>query len=199
MMDQENYPNRNENGEDGAEMPKGDGESTPLKKKRPPIVLKFKKRFYDGEQEVELIKRLERRYQEMQFDENATQKTGVAASSTTTGVRPSLRVVNPKDHQEISPTAAPAEAVETVAETNAASKKQQILQALFLGPLEISVAILGVITAGFAMITFACFKNQELNQHSQVVLVECRKAFIRGIKNTISGPGKALQHLKKTV
>lgn len=191
MMDQENYPNQNETGDANANVPHTEGAPEPVKKQRRPVVLKFKKRFYDGEQEAELIKRLERRYQEMHFDENGTPKVNAETpASTVDNVRPSLRVVNHSAASPVvAPTAAPAQP--------SVSKKHLILQALFLGPLEISVAILGVITAGFALVTFACFKNQELNQHSRVVLVECKKAFARGIKNTIAGPGKALQHLKK--
>ncbi|MEB3287382.1 MAG: hypothetical protein VKJ04_07755 [Vampirovibrionales bacterium] len=79
--------------------------------------------------------------------------------------------------------------------TKPAGRLTKAGQALILGPLEITVSILGSITAGFALLTFFYFKNPQLHAHSWTVMHECKRTFVRGLRNCVLGPGRSLGHL----
>lgn len=134
------------------------------------MVLKFDKRRYDGGSEVELIQYIE----SGQLDSNMTNpvspafvQAGMAASA---GSKPNASVSTKKK-----------------------TRSKQVIEALALGPMELAVGSVGILTSGLAVVTFSKMNNPEMAAQSKVVLRECVKTLIKGAIDTAFAPVKAIK------
>ncbi|MGE0201648.1 MAG: hypothetical protein AB7P76_11855 [Candidatus Melainabacteria bacterium] len=140
---------------------------------RKAMVLKFSKRRYDGGSEMELIQELDSARRIIQprkaFAEPRAQESAVAGSMP---VMPDAKAATGK---------------------KPAPRTQKILQALLMGPLQMTIALVGLLTTGLALVTCIYYRNESLAAQSRLVYRECLKTLMKGLTDTFIGPGKALQ------
>ena len=154
------------------------------------IVLKFKKRRFDGGSEVALIKAFERQ-------EARAQQSRLLIRTEPLSISP-LSI--PKDggfaeNRSKEPCEGPCESEITEVikpEKEPVLSKNPYIEALCLGPLELCVGLLGIMTATLGIVTFGHLKNQDLAQQSRDVLQDCFKTIGKGMADTLAGPGKAV-------
>jgi hypothetical protein len=128
-----------------------------------PIILSYKRRRYDGGPEMELIAYLEAQHQ---------QKTLSGYSELDELMA---------DYDDMAPTA-----------HHAAKHKslwQQVGEVLCMGPLEIFVGLLGMITTGIAATTFKTLMNPALTAQSRAVYDDCWDTCKQGLAHTLKAPG----------
>lgn len=150
------------------------------RKQTSPLVLKYGKRRFDGGTEVELIRTIERqktmlelrRLQEQHLEEV---KTDLAKPSAQANLTP--------------PAAEPAKEPAPVA------RKNRVLEAWILGPMELCVGAVGLLTATLAVITFRQLNNEPLLKQSQGVFNDCLGTFRKGIIDTLTTPIRVLKAL----
>ena len=85
------------------------------------------------------------------------------------------------------------EATVPVVEPQPHSRSQKIWGALLVGPMEMAVGAVGILTTTLAIFTFIQVKNTELADQSKAVFKECLKTFFQGIGHSLVAPGKALK------
>ncbi|MBY0404320.1 MAG: hypothetical protein K2X66_10515 [Cyanobacteria bacterium] len=73
------------------------------------------------------------------------------------------------------------------------SKKTKMMEVLLMGPMEIAVGTVGVLTTLIAVFAFTQQKNWPMVEQSRMVQKECVKTFWQGCVNTLSSPWKALK------
>jgi hypothetical protein len=142
------------------------------RKQKTAMILKYAKRRYDGGPEVETIRTIERQQTLEQLNRLQNQQRVL---------EPAELKVEPAAVNTPAPVAAepvsPAEA-----------KRNKLLAAAALGPMEICVGTVGIMTATLAIITFRRLKNEELLNQSKTVLVDCLKTLRKGFIDTITTP-----------
>ncbi len=137
------------------------------------MVLKFDKRRYDGGSEMELI----------QYIESGQLASSVAMTA------PSAPA--PVSGASAATATVPAKGGSVSKKPKARSK--QVLEVLVLGPMELAVGSVGILTSGLAVVTFAKMNNPEMEAQSKVVLRECVKTLIKGVIDTVFAPIKAIK------
>lgn len=144
------------------------------------IVLKFPKRRYDGGTEIALIQAIERKREAAQFADIQARYLKEAQAR-----HPNLkRQPAPESAKtgRVNPKNAPKP-----------DRKNRVLQAIIMGPLEICVGLAGILTVGLAVFAFHQFKNPAMLTQSKTVFRDCVKTLGKGCKDTMLMPGRALQ------
>lgn len=160
-------------------------------------VLKFPKRRYDGGTEIALIEAIEKkkkatseasRFSEIKAMEMKTLQEQNKKAWAKTASRTEHKISEDKSEgvnkQSVPVTATQSEPIAQVK----ATKKQKIFQALIMGPLELCVGMVGVITSLLAIMTFKYFNNEPMETQSKQVLEDCFKTINKGILDTVSMP-----------
>lgn len=138
------------------------------------LALRFEKRRFDGGNELELIQQIEAQ-QARQLAQAGLVSNEQAALMVSR--RPQQRVV-----QRIQP-AGPAQA-----SFQHRTKSAAAWEALIVGPLEIAVGAVGMLTSVIAMATFFNSKNAVLAQQSKQIMRDCSITFVRGFINSALMP-----------
>jgi len=159
------------------------------KTKKSTIVLKFKKRRYDGGTEIELIQNIERQKAAQFADLKKKQAEELMHKIEATSDQPG-RLMTESVHGAAEPVVQPA------TPEVPRSKARRVMEAFALGPLEMLVGSLGIVTAGFAILTFRYMNNKTLEAQSTAVLEDCWKAIGRGLAHALTAPGRALTELR---
>jgi hypothetical protein len=73
------------------------------------------------------------------------------------------------------------------------SRSRRAWEALLIGPIELCVGAVGMMTTLFAIFAFTQLKNKDMVKQSKTVLKECLHTFIHGIAHSVLGPGRALK------
>jgi hypothetical protein len=126
-----------------------------------PIILNYKQRRYDGGPEMELIAYLESQHKQLEITE---------AGSMGTLLEDIL------DDEEAQLFAAPM------------SRWRQMGEVLCIGPLELFVGILGMVTTGIAATVFSVFMNPTLSQQSRSVYTDCWETVKQGAVHMATAP-----------
>lgn len=157
------------------------------------MVLKFEKRRYDGGSEIELI----------QYIENCNRYNAAQGNNQQVMSQP----MNPQMMQEPMVHSVPqqqqvqgqgesrslAGTVQQFGANEKASRSRQVLETLALGPMEIAVGSVGILTSGLAIVTFSQMNNPEMAEQSKAVLKECTSTLLKGFVDTLWSPVKALK------
>lgn len=145
------------------------------------LILKYAKRRFDGGNEVELIRSIERQGQTDQLNRmyNGVPQAEVPAAGSVP--------VTPVNQQ---PAATP----------NAELKFSPMTEAILMGPLQLSVGAVGMLTSALAIVTFRQAKNEVMVKQAQQVFSDCAKTFQKGLCDLIATPVrvfKASRSVKK--
>lgn len=141
------------------------------------MVLKYNKRRFDGGTEIEMIRTIERRNAIAQLERLSAQ-TATSNPITEQPIISEQPVLQPPaPHEEPAPV----------------PRKSRVLEATILGPMELSVGIVGIMTATLAIYTFHRLNNQPLLKQSQGVLRDCVKTFNKGIVDTLTTPVRVVK------
>jgi len=146
------------------------------------LVLKYVKRRYDGGGEADLIRSIERQTQNEQLNrmyQGAPVQQAASAAS-----------VPVAQGASIDPEAIQAEDL----------KLSPVTEAILMGPLQLSVGSVGMLTAALAILTFRQAKNDVMVQQAKQVFNDCMITFNKGLRDTLAMPirlFKASQQEKK--
>ena len=140
------------------------------------LVLKYVKRRYDGGGEADLIRSIERQNQNEQLN----------------------RMYNGTPVQHAASVPTPQEVVAPVEDL----KFSPVTEAILMGPLQVAVGSVGMLTAALAVLTFHQAKNEVMVQQAKQIFNDCMGTFYKGIRDTLAMPVrifKASQKEKKKV
>jgi hypothetical protein len=140
-----------------------------------PVVLQYTKRRYDGGTEIELIKYIEAKKSLKAIEDK---------------VLAEMDLEQTMDHDDEPMPMADVSAPEAVTE---AHRKTKILEALLLGPMELAVGMVGMLTTVLAIAAFRYQKKQPLVEQSKAVFKECWTTFLQGSIHVWTGPFRALK------
>ena len=146
------------------------------------IILKYAKRRFDGGNECDLIRSIERQ-QDVEQLNRAYGASGAFSNANTGFVAP----------LNLAPQAAPAPA--QPAEPTKRDKRTQVLEAVVRGPLQVCIGVVGMLTAGLAIVTFRRTNNEAMLQQSNLVFADCLKAFRKGVWESFTTPVRVLKVL----
>lgn len=146
------------------------------------IILKYAKRRFDGGNECDLIRSIERQ-QDVEQLNRAYGGSGAFSNANTGFVAP----------LNLAPHAAPAPA--KAAAPVKKDKRTQLLEAAVRGPLQICIGVVGMLTAGLAIVTFRRTQNEAMLQQSNQVFSECLKALQKGVWESFTTPVRVLKVL----
>jgi hypothetical protein len=141
------------------------------------LILKYAKRCYDGGPEIDLIRNIERQNQTDQMNRmyHGANKAGVTrpecAHPQTAGTVPFSQYN-------------PAQVDGNVAQV----QFSPVAEAVLMGPLQVAVGLVGMLTAGLAILTFSQAKNEGMVQQSKQVFSDCAKTFKKGLWDTLCTP-----------
>lgn len=177
------------------------------KQQKSSIILKYNKRRFDGGSEVEQIRQIEYKQAVAQLDKlynGQPQLDGTSALAprlSAPAAAPSLNPVLPVSQpvaeplpelNELNPvnelTAPPLPE-----ETRHQKRLKRVQEALLMGPLELCVGMVGMLTALLALLTFSRMKNEKLVGQSKAIFKDCLKTFNKGLLDTVAAPVKALK------
>lgn len=143
------------------------------------IVLKYAKRRFDGGNECDLIRAIERQ----QDVEQLNRAYSGAFTNMKTGFTAPLNLA-PQPAAAVPPTAeAPVKQ----------GKRSKVMETLIRGPLQVCIGLVGMLTAGLAIVTFRRCHNEMMLQQSRAVFNDCVKAFRKGIWETCTSPVQVLK------
>lgn len=139
------------------------------------LILKYAKRRFDGGPEVDLIRSIER---QNQTDQMSRMYNGTGVS------HPELAPIQAAGSVPMNPaTAAPQ------MDPNANPVQfSPVAEAVLMGPLQVSVGAVGMMTAALAIFTFRQAKNEVMLQQSKQVFSDCFKTFQKGLWDTLCTP-----------
>jgi hypothetical protein len=146
-------------------------------KQKSSIILKYAKRRYDGGPEIDTIRSIER--QQVVSYLNKLHKEAKT--------------------QEEAKAAEPAPAVEPQVETpvsgqpSASTRKSRVLHALMVGPVQVCIGLVGLMTAGLAIFTFRKVNNEQMLKQSKTLLNDCLGTFRKGLVDTLTTPVRVLK------
>lgn len=146
------------------------------------LVLKYVKRRYDGGGEADLIRSIERQNQNDQLN-RMYQGAPVPQAAPAASVPVSQEMPG-------QPEALQAEDL----------KFSPVTEAILMGPLQLSVGSVGMLTAALAILTFRQAKNEVMVQQAKQVFNDCMITFNKGLRDTLAMPVrlfKASQQEKK--
>lgn len=148
------------------------------------VVLKYGKRRYDGGNEIELIKAIERQKATQQL--NDLQKEHLVEIQQDIAQKQQVGHDNPIVKE-------PVQAKALAPEPASPTKKKRALDALILGPLELCIGSVGMLTASLAILTFKQANNQVLVDQSKAVLKDCCMTFRKGLVDCATTPYRVLK------
>jgi hypothetical protein len=144
------------------------------------LVLKYAKRRFDGGNEAELIRVIERQQDIDQLNklyQHSEPANGMSFSFTAPMNLASAPEVQQQDAQQ-------------KARNTRYSKLGDIL---VRGPLQICIGLVGILTAGLAIMTFSRQGNEAMLQQSHLVFGECVKSLRKGCWDTLVSPVKVVK------
>lgn len=146
------------------------------------LVLKYAKRRFDGGNEADLINVIERQ-QDIEQLNKLYRHSGSAES------------MNFNFSAPLTLTQEPAAVPQPVVEQSKPStvRHSKLGEIALRGPLQICIGLVGILTAGLAIVTFSRHKNDAMLEQSRVVLGECVKSLRKGCWDTVATPIKVLQ------
>lgn len=137
------------------------------------LALRFEKRRFDGGTEVDLIQQIE--------EQQARQ---LAQAGLVSNERAAAMVSRPRA-QRVVQRIQPAYQAAPVKPRN---KVTAAWEAIIVGPLEIAVGAVGVLTSILALATFFKSKNEVMAQQSKLIMRDCSITFVRGFLNSAMTP-----------
>jgi len=155
------------------------------------VVLKYDKRRYDGGSEIEMIRSIERKNRNEQLAQSYH-----ASGLTSTEVSPSgnaLETAGDVPQNAGQPTSARHDAASSKIVTTS------VMETILMGPLEVVVGMVGMLTAGLAVATFRQAGNTEMTAQSQQVMRDCYKTFLKGLWDCFTTPVRVFQAKRQKV
>ena len=143
------------------------------------IVLKYAKRRFDGGQEADLIRAIERQNTTEQL--NRIYGNNNEAAPVTAG--------------EATPLTTTA-AAQLENQPGAAPHASKLWEVVILGPLQVAIGAVGMLTAALAIVTFRRAQNEVMLQQGQLIFHDCLKTFRKGLLDTLTTPVRLLKVLR---
>lgn len=147
------------------------------------LVLKYAKRRFDGGNEVDLIRAIERQ-------QDVSQLNKVYQHGTNETVNPGFSA--PMNLSLVTPVAVNKT---EVAQKPVSNQNRKVWETVIKGPLQICIGLVGILTAGLAIWTFRRFNNQPMLEQSKVVFADCVKTLGKGLLDTAVSPVRVLKAL----
>ncbi|MDH4380111.1 MAG: hypothetical protein QE263_09435 [Vampirovibrionales bacterium] len=148
------------------------------------LVLECDTRRFDGGTEGELIRQIEERQRRQ------TILSGGSGGGRVTQPPSSQRMAI-RSHESPS-----SEGITAIPLANRHPKRIRLaLDCLIVGPLQVAVGIVGVLTAVLALAAFIKSKDEALTAQSHHILKECSMTLARGVVETVLSPLKVLKAL----
>jgi hypothetical protein len=144
------------------------------------VVLKYAKRRFDGGNEMDLINVIERQQDVDQLNKLYQPRSveGKHASFTAPlSLMPNAVVAQPAVEQD----------------KTARVRYSKLGEIALRGPLQICIGLVGILTAGLAIMTFRRHRNDVMLAQSRLVLNECLKSLRKGCWDTLVSPVKVLK------
>jgi hypothetical protein len=141
------------------------------------LVLKYGKRRFDGGNEIELIRSIEKQKALKQLHE--LQKQHLNEVQMELAARQSGQEAETVPKEETPPQAVSATPPDV---------KRRVWEALLLGPLAICIGSVGIMTAMLAIAAFTQMKNEAMLLQSRQVLKDCWKTLRKGLTDLLSTP-----------
>lgn len=159
------------------------------------MILKYAKRRYDGGPEIELIRSIERKQVIAYLNKIHNQESAPVQAEIQQETAESLApVIDKIEPQAVEPQAeVPVESVAAGKEAVKAARKSKVLHALVLGPVEICIGLVGLMTAALAIFTFRKVNNPQLLKQGQTLLADCGQTLQKGIWDTFTTPVRVLK------
>lgn len=148
------------------------------------LTLKYAKRRFDGGQEIDLIRAIERQNHTDQLNRMYGEPQQGASNNVHTGVSVPLT---------------PVHAVELENMPAPGPQPSAIWQAVIMGPLQVAIGAVGVLTACLALVTFRRVQNEVMVQQSRLILHDCAKTFRKGLWDTLTTPARVYKASLKKV
>ena len=153
------------------------------KQQKQSIILKYSQRRYDGGLEIEQIRAIEHKQAVAQL--NNIYSLDERRVQPLTATSP---VLLPQAETPVAPVLPlPLE------QTPRAKKSKRIFEAYIMGPMELCVGVVGMLTSLLAIYTFSRTNNEALVAQSKTVFNDCLKTFNKGILDTLTAPVRALK------
>lgn len=155
------------------------------------LVLKYGKRRFDGGNEIELIRTIERQkalkqLQELQKDNLSEVQLEIA----------SKKEAQPVHENPITQTALPPA---PVAVPSCKPLQARIFEAIVFGPLALCVGTIGAVTGLLAIVVFKHMQNDAMLEQSRQVLKDSSKTFRKGVVDSITTPVRVYKAIKNQV
>lgn len=170
--------------------------------------MKYSTRRYDGGSEIDLIREIERKHAIRQLIRlhhmQQEQQRGTLPHFLEELPReddPACAVAEPpppvQPQAAIPPLPPPMLPMAPLPLPPSARQKKSIrvFEALIMGPMEICVGVVGMLTALLAIVTFSYTRNPALTQQSKTVFRDCFRTFFKGMLDTLTCPGRALRRV----
>lgn len=140
------------------------------RQQKPSVTLKYAKRRFDGGSEIDLIRTIEVAQMHKMYGPEQTQPQNFSAPLN----------LAPGQAQNQTAQAQPI----------VRSRRTRMTEAAIRGPLQICIGIVGMLTAGLAVVTFHKTNNQVLLAQSWTVFHDCRKALGKGLLDCLTTPAR---------
>ncbi len=168
------------------------------------MVLKYGKRRYDGGSEVQQIERIERKQalaqlralelqtETMEKPENAElpEKSSEPVATATLGMDADLRP--PVVLKLVPPLPA-------ISEADKNTRRYRVVEALIIGPLALSVGMVGLLLTGLALFVFGRAGNQTLVEQAVDIRSQCMLALRKGFLDTLTTPTRVFKAFQRVV
>lgn len=131
------------------------------------LALRFEKRRFDGGVELELIEQIEQQQARQLAQAGLITHDGAGLSSRP---QPQYRAqaIRPAQGNYASPQSQPR------------TKASMLWETIIVGPLQIAVGLVGMLTSVLALATFLKNKNEAMAQQSKQIMRDCSLTFVRG-------------------
>lgn len=141
---------------------------------KPSTILKYNKRRFDGGFEIEQIRQIESQQAVARLNRLYQEKQAdTAQPCAPVSINPPVQPQAPKP-----------------------ARINKHLAAWIMGPLEICIGVVGILTSLLALFTFRQLNNAPMVQQSEHLLQDCVKTLKKGIIDTIIAPAKAIKALQ---
>ena len=155
------------------------------------LILQYEKRRFDGGPEIELIRQIEERQMIAELQAHLVASSGMAAEAPTQTAPVQRNVpVRVKTHhfQPLKPSSAETANPEPSVSAKPQGLKRRLIEAVLIGPMEILVGFLGLLTTAMALITFSQTKNAAMVAESHKVMAECFHTLVQGLIHVVMTP-----------
>ena len=133
------------------------------------LALRFEKRRFDGGVELELIEQIEQQQARQMAQAGLMSHDNVSSRPQPQYRGQSIHPASVQQgHQDVKPR----------------SKANAAWEAIIVGPLQIAVGAVGILTSILAMATFLKSKNEMMAQQSKQIMRDCGATFVRGFLHT---------------